>query len=697
MLRRSGGIFAAVVCTWVTLFSWTTRPAHGASDPAPELYVLKGDFREIIDKGTIRFLVHGGADYLPRNKDPRAAERALAEDLARRLGVKPVFVSVAEQDDLIDQLNEGYGDVIIGSFAVTAGRSKSIAFSRPIRFVDQWVVTHATDISIQSLEDLTDQDVTVREGSSYAEALNNTRLKGLRIKVAPETMQTFDLLQKVGRGEEQITVADSDLFESAKAFAPNIRGAFKLVEKQPIAWGLRRNNPELKAAIDGFLVEQALTTGEDEVYFADLNEIKKRKILRVLTANTSSTYFIYKGEQLGFEYELANEFAKSLGVLLELIIPPSRAALLEYLESGKADMIAAGMTRTPEREKRYAFSAPYQFVSELLIVPAKDKATKGLSDLKGKTISVRKSSSYYETLMTMKDSLGFNIDLLPEHLETEDILTQVGAGKIAATVADSNIVQLELTYNNHIRSVGPLGDIREIGWMMRRDQSELKKEVDGFFRKLQKGPLYNILVKKYFKDFKGGSAQQKLRADRGGQLSPYDALVKKHSRANELDWRLITAQMYQESNFNPRATSWVGAKGLMQVMPRTAQELRINNLEDPNNGILAGVRVMARYSNYFNSPEISARDRIRFALASYNCGPGHVYDARDLATEMGLDPNRWFGNVEKAMVLLSKPEIAKKVRYGYCRCEEPINYVTQIQNRYDHYVQIVPMLDVAKH
>ena len=697
MLRRIGRICGAVVCTLVTLFSWTNRPAHGAAAPASEFYVLKGDYKEITDKGTIRFLVHGGADYLPRAKDPRAAERALAEDLAKRLGVKAVFVSVAEQDDLIDQLNDGHGDVIIGSFAVTAGRSKLIGFSRPIRFVDQWVVTHANDISIQSLEDLADQDVTVREGSSYAEALNNTGLKGLRINVAPETMQTFDLLQKVGRGDEKITVADSDLFESAKAFAPNIRAAFKLVEKQPIAWGLRRNNPELKAAIDAFLVEEALTSGEDEIYFAGLNEIKKRKILRVLTANTSSTFFIYKGEQLGFEYELAREFAKSLDVLLEIIIPPSRAALLEYLDSGKADLIAAGMTRTPEREKRYAFSAPYQFVSELLIVPAKDKTTKGLNDLKGKTISVRKSSSYYETLMTMQDSLGFKIALLPEDLETEDILTQVGAGKIAATVADSNIVQLELTYNNNIRSVGPLGDIREIGWMMRRDQSELKKEADSFFKHLYKEPLYNILVKKYFKDFKGGSAQQKLRADRGGQLSPYDALVKKHSRAYELDWRFITAQMYQESNFNPGATSWVGAKGLMQVMPRTAQELRIDNLEDPNNGILAGVRVMARYSNYFNSPEISARDRLRFALASYNCGPGHVYDARDLATEMGLDPNRWFGHVEKAMALLSKPEIAKKVRYGYCRCEEPINYVTQIQNRYDHYVQIVPMVDVAKH
>ena len=167
--------------------------------------------------------------------------------------------------------------------------------------------------------------------------------------------------------------------------------------------------------------------------------------------------------------------------------------------------------------------------------------------------------------------------------------------------------------------------------------------------------------------------------------------MKKHSRTYEFDWRLITSQMYQESGFDPKVKSWVGAKGLMQVMPRTAQELKIDDVENPDKGILAGAKLMARYSNYFNSADISAKDRIRFTLASYNCGPGHVSDARELAKEMGLDPYKWFGNVEKSMLMLSKRDIAKKVRYGYCRCEEPVNYVSQIQNRYDHYVQIVPM------
>ena len=314
--------------SWAIIAAFFSATAAFAADEPS--YLLKGDYQEMRSKNSIRFLIHGEADHLPRSGDPRAAERALAQKLANRLGVTAVFISVAEQDDLIDQLNDGHGDVIVGSLAITAARSKRIAFSRPIRFVDQLVVVHASDTSIQGLADLAGREVTVREGSSYAEALDNAKVKGIRLKVVPPTMQTFDLLQKVGRGEEKITVADYDLYAAASAFAPNIRSAFKLVEKQPIAWGLRRNNPDLKAAIDAFLVEHALTQDGEETYFADLDEIKKRKVLRMLTRNTSTTFFIYKGEQLGFEYELAQEFAKSIGVRLEVVIPPNRQALLDY-------------------------------------------------------------------------------------------------------------------------------------------------------------------------------------------------------------------------------------------------------------------------------------------------------------------------------------------------------------------------------
>jgi membrane-bound lytic murein transglycosylase F len=512
------------------------------------------------------------------------------------------------------------------------------------------------------------------------------------MKPAPETADTFELLQTVSRGEERITVADSDIFAAARPFAPNIASPCKLAERQPIAWGVRKDNKDLKATLDAFLVEHALTEFKGEPHVVDLPEIQKRKVLRVLTRNSSSTFFIYKGEPLGFEYELAQGFATSLGVRLEIIVPPSREALFLYLDEGRGDLIAAGLTKTAERESKYAFSAPYQFVNELLVVPADDTATRSLADLKGKKIAVRRSSSYYQTLVDFQRELGFEIDVLPEDLETEDVLVQVGEHKIAATLADSSIVQIELTYNDAIRSVGTVGDLKEVGWAVRQNQPELKAAADAYLKQLYRSTIYNMTVAKYFKDAKQQRfAARTARSDKAGKLSPYDALVKKHSRAYELDWRLVTSQMYQESRFDPRARSWVGAQGLMQVMPRTAQELKVRNVTDPNNGILAGVMLMARYSAWFNSPDVPAKDRIRFALASYNCGPGHVQDARAIAKDMGLNPNKWFGNVERAMLLLKRRDIAKKSRYGLCHCDEPVNYVSQIQSRYDTYAKLVPL------
>ncbi len=666
-------------------------PAAEPEEEAPE-YVLQGDLADVRSKGTIRFLVYGEADYLPRSGDPRGAEQALANEFAKKLGLQAQFVPVAGQDDLIAELVAGHGDVIVASFAITPSRSARIAFTRPIRFVDQLVVVRASDVAIQSVDDLAGQEVTVRPSSSYAESLGPLQAKGVKIKPAPETADTFELLQRVSRGEERITVADSDIVLAARPFAPNIASPCKLAEKQPIAWGVRKDNKDLKAALDAFLVEHALTEFKGEPHFVDLAEIQKRKVLRVLTRNSSSTFFIYKGEQLGFEYELAQGFAKSLGVRLEIIVPPTREALFQYLDEGRGDLIAAGLTKTAEREKRYALSAPYQFVNELLVVPADDTATRSLADLKGKKIAVRKSSSYYQTLVDFQRELGFEIQVLPEDLETEDVLVQVGEHKIAATLADSSIVQIELTYNDAIRSVGTVGDLREVAWAVRQNQPDLKAAADAYLKQLYKSTIYNMTVAKYFTNAKRQKfVARAARSDKAGQLSPYDALVKKHARAYELDWRLVTSQMYQESRFDPRARSWVGAQGLMQVMPRTAQELKIRNIVEPNNGILAGVTLMARYSGWFNSPDVPAKDRIRFALASYNCGPGHVQDARAIAKDMGLSPNKWFGNVERAMLLLKRRDIAKKSRYGFCHCDEPVNYVSQIQSRYDTYAKLVPL------
>ncbi|MCI0524947.1 MAG: transporter substrate-binding domain-containing protein, partial [Acidobacteria bacterium] len=384
------------------------------------------------------------------------------------------------------------------------------------------VVVKADDSSIKTVDDLAGKEVIVRPSSAYATTLKTIgeKVAGIKIKAASEKEDTIDLLQKVARGEEKVTVADSDILAAALTFEPNIKGVVALTEKDPIAWALRKDALKLKAALDAALVEAALTSHMDEVYAADLDEIKKRRVLRVLTRNASNCYFLYRGEELGFEYEIAKDFARQLGVRLEIIVPPSREALMTYLQEGRGDLIAAGMTITPERQKTVDFTSPYLTVSELVVVPVSDTTTKELTDLKGKKISVRKSSSYFETLTRLKDQYGYTIEILPEDLETEDILEQVGDGKLAATVADSSIVDIELTYSDTIRSIGPLGEPVQIGWALRKNQPQLRVEADAFVKKIYRGIFYNITVKKYFKSPKSmRTAASEDRSDRKGQLS----------------------------------------------------------------------------------------------------------------------------------------------------------------------------------
>lgn len=684
-------LLACLLCAACQLSTQTEEApvakVSAAAAPKVAAYVLTGDLPALQAKGTIRFLVAGEGEYLPRAGDPAAAERALAEAFAAKLNLKADFVS-EEPSTLIAALSEGRGDVIAASLAVTPERQAQIGFSRPLRFVKQMVVVKK-ESPIAKRGDLAGKEIIVRASSSYAQTLH--KVAGAKIKAADEKLDTFALIQKVARGEEAITVADSDIVDAALTFEPGIKAAFALTDKDPIAWGVRKDAVALKTALDGFIQENALTSHSGATYKADLDEILRRKVLRVLTRNNSTCFFIYRGEQLGFEFELAREFAKSLGVRLEIVVPPTREALAAYLREGRGDIIAAGMTATAERAKEFAFTAPYNEVSELVVVNAKSPAN-ALADLKGVKVLVRKSSSYYQTLQASQAQYGYTVVPANEDLETEELLDQLAQGKIEATVADSNIVDIESQPGDAQRALGPLGAPQQQAWMLRQDQPQLVKAASAYLKKIYKGVFYNMTVTKYFKNTKQIKAATGLeRSDTGGSLSPYDDLVKRFAKEYEFDWRLVTSQMYQESHFDPHAKSWVGALGLMQVMPKTAKDLHFEDVVAPDQGIAAGVKLMARYANIFTGNNVKEKDRIRFALASYNCGPGHIADARRLAKDQGLDPDKWFGNVEKSMLLLSLPQYAKRARYGYCRCSEPVKYVSEIQTRYDAYAKLVTL------
>jgi peptidoglycan lytic transglycosylase F len=695
MTRRSprGRRIAVLPLAALALAAWGLAPTGPRTSAAAATAggLATADLPALRKTGTLRLLVTA-PEHLQRAGDPKREELALATAFARKLGLRATPIVVSDRSQLIPALRAGQGDIIVGSLAITPERAREVAFTRPIRFVAQQVVVPRADRTVNRPADLAGKTVTVRASSSYAAALARlrTRVSSLTVKPARETEDTFDLIQKVARGEEAITVADSDILAAALTFEPGVRAAFALTDRDPIAWAVRKENPGLKTALDTFLADRERTGRRDPAARADLDAIRKRGVLRVLTRNSSTTYFLYKGEELGFEYELVREFARALGVRVEMVVPPSREALFAYLREGKGDLVAAGLAVTAERRQEFAFTTPYNRVSELLIVPARDHTTRGLADLRGRKIVVRRSSSYYQALAPLQGGHGFELELAPEDQETEDILDAVGSGQAAATVADSNIVDVELTYSDDIRAVGPIGEPRDVAWMLRKDQPRLQAAANRFIQRIYRSTFYNLAVTKYFKNERQmRAAASDERSDKSGQLSPYDPVVKKYATRYELDWRLVTAQMYQESRFDPRARSWAGALGLMQIMPRTARELDAGDVRQPEEGIHAGVKLLARYGAMYREPEISDRDRIHFALAAYNCGPGHVADGRRLAADLKLDPTRWSGHVEKAMPLLARPRFARTARHGYCRCGEPVKYVGAIQARYESYASLI--------
>ena len=636
-----------------------------------------------------------GSDFLPRDGLPESAELELAKDYAESRGRRPEIVFVDALADLFPALLDGKGDIAVSNLTATEARKGQVAFTTPVTFVREVVIGRKGE-SFENTHGLKDRTVVVRAGSSFEATLQRIQKKRFQpefeITTLPPGTSDRVLLERVAESETDLAVLDSNTAKALLAGRDDLQVALHLGNVRPIAWAVRPDDDQLLARVNKFLNEHHLLDPEAERHQGDLAAIQERGVLRMATRNNAATYFLWRGELLGFEYELVKRFAKQQGLRLAVVVPPNRQALLQWVRDGRADLAAASLTITDERQGNgIAFSRPYHKVAELLVTREDDKDLQSLADLNGRTVVVRRSSAYWDTLERLREEndLDFELEAAPEELETEQIIGRVAEGEYDLTVADGHIVDIELTWRDDIRSAFALGDPRPHGWAVRSDNPKLLKAIDAYLKKEYRGLFYNVTYKKYFEDPKRVRSQAEGRADRGadGALSPYDELARKYAQRYGLDWRLVVSQMYQESRFDPSAKSWVGALGLMQVLPRTAKELGLTDLRDPETGLHAGVKYLDWLRKRFE-PELNVADRTWFALASYNAGVGHVRDARRLAAKKGWDPDRWFDNVEKAMLLLSQKKYARQAAHGYVRGREPVNYVRQIRERFQAYAKL---------
>jgi len=649
---------------------------------------------------TLRVLTWAGGEIIfPRRGHPQDIELDYLQQFADEKNLKIENIRVTKFADLIPKLLAGEGDVIAANLTKTHKRAKLINFSEPFLLTKEYLVMGSQSKSLKTGKDLNGREIVIQKGKSYeSTALGLQKVyPKLKIRLVDSKISHEAIYDKLASGEYDITIQDKNLIKSASAYRDDIKMSLQASATRQLAWGITPNNKKLLSELNQFLKEQHLIAKakpkSTHSYQTQWQKIQATKTIRFVLRNNLSSYYIWRGELLGFHYELAKQFAKEHKLRYEIIVAPNNVALLDYLLEDKADIALGFLTPTAQRRnKGIAFSRPYHYASEL-VVAHKDRAEiNDAAELANSNIYIRPSSSYWESAVELKKTVsGINLVGVPESQETELIIDKVGEKEYEMTIADSHIVDIEMTFRDDIQSLMALGAPKSQSWAVASGNDKLLAKSNAFIKKHYKGLFYNVIYNKYFKNQKRLDTHYKdyvLQND-SGVLSPYDDIVKKYASQHDFDWRLLVSQMHQESRFNPKAKSMAGAKGLFQLMPRTAKELGILDVHVPERGIKAGVLYMNWVRERMRKDEVQADQLIWFTLASYNAGAGHVRDAMRLAKQKGWRDDVWFGHVEKAMLLLSKSKYAAKARYGYVRGQEPVNYIREIKRRFETYDNIL--------
>lgn len=445
--------------------------------------------------------------------------------------------------------------------------------------------------------------------------------------------------------------------------------------------------------------ELALTTPKVTI---DLDSIKKRGYITALVDNNSISYFLYKGQSMGYDYELLQLMAKDLGVKLRLRMISGVENAIRKLNAGEADLLAFPLTITSERKNYVRFTQPH-FTSHQVLVQRKPQGWEHMTrdeinaamiksphDLIGKTVHVLNRSSFVGRLKNLSEEIGGEIIIVEDSADaqSESLIQKVAQGEIDFTVADQVIASVNLNYYPNLDASTVLSLPQQIAWAVRKNSPQLQTSVNEWLTKVKKKATFMVVYNRYYKSPRTSllRANSRYATINGDRLSPYDNLIKEGSAILGWDWRLLAAMIYQESRFNPADQSWAGARGLMQLMPATAQRFGVSNPDDPRQSIRAGVRFLKNLDNYWMKKVVDSTQRVRFVLASYNVGLTHITDARKLTLKYQENVADW-ETVEKYLLKKSDPAFYKapEVIAGYCKCEEPVRYVEEVINRFEEY------------
>ena len=649
---------------------------------------------ELIEKGTLRVLYQD----LKNQQTSTQKEHDLIQQFAYENLLTVKWVAVEENWQLMPSLIKGRGDIIIGQ-----GESLASGIFDQIRFTHSWgtttqqVVVRTDTTRIRRLEDLLIRRIALKKSSPSWALLGEHLPKNPTMDLVAilEGATLEEIMQRVASGEYDVTIVESDHLQEYLPKHPEVSVAFNFSEAESRAWAVRSNAETLQNRLDEYLNKNHLSMIVADVRLEDLPKIQEQKILRVITYQSPGNYFFNNGKMHGFEYGFINEFAKSKGLSVDVVLASSHEEMRELLLRGDGDIIAASLPENSLDDENIKMSIAYDYSAPVIIGRDTENSLIDIRDLEGRRIALAPESPY-RTLFQRLQQRGINFKIVDtnEGVNTEEILYRVSRAMHDLTILGGHQIKAELTRQYGLKALFTLSEPVAQSWAMRASDHKLLNAVNDYIEKEYRRNTYNTLYSKYLSQPKI-MKEELRRIAQMDKLSPYDELVKANAEQHSFDWRLIVAQMYQESQFDPEAVSYAGAEGLMQIMPGTANELGVENLNDPKINITAGIKYMKILRDQFEQ-ELPLEDKTWFTLASYNAGFARVRHARALAGKMGLDSNRWFGNVERAMLGLSKPYIEEGEFRQFCRCGQAVVYVREIRSLYHNYVRLTETAQIAR-
>ncbi len=430
------------------------------------------------------------------------------------------------------------------------------------------------------------------------------------------------------------------------------------------------------------------TQSSNQEFILDKEGILSRGTLRVAVDNNSSSFYIYRGRRMGYEYELLLDFGKQLGVQVEFVVASDIDEAFNKLEEGRVDLIAMNVQQNAERESFVTFTEAIGSMSTVLV--GREKLT-SWDTLGMDTVVVRKGAVYNSQLEQLKDSLGLDFTILEVQDHEETLLDRVYEQELRWTVAEKNVAQTNATYYDELQLGLEVSKEEPVTWALRSTSPNLLQAANSWL--IEKKKVF--IPRTYARYFLNSKNQYERTTNTysslgGNRISVYDELIQDNAQTLGWDWRLLAALVYKESRFDTTALSYAGAQGLLQLMPVTLERFGVTNPNDPAESLKGGVKYLQYLDKFWIERVPETNERIKFILASYNIGQGHVEDAWRLTLKYRKNTQSW-QEVSNFLNLKSDPKYYRDavVKSGYAKGHIAVNYVRDVLALFQSYKALV--------